>query len=775
MKDIRVDRAVHFISATSNSSSQSDKPTLWYVCSADETSSKGNDRPRDRRILYEIDLKRMSSARTRRISSSHCVYVTEFRALSGHYCTDSSGRYVVACKDDRIQIWDAVSEEMFQYDHNYAVTAVVFHPQDVCLATGDQKGVVTLWYRLCQSNGCHPAKVLLHWHAHAVGGICFNYDGSYLYSGGEEAVLVVWQVETRKTRFVPRLGSAIWHVSCSQNSRYIALYHVDNIIQLVSGYQLEVERMVGGLIKTTGLEGSQYVSTIPTGLTVEPLNNLLVTNSCPGQLQFYSLWTDQHIGTIDVTGQNYVSRRESEPFVYMHVTHVAFSDCKCWMATVEHRDDKEVAMELTLKFWWFSEETQTYDVNTSVELPHQKQVTQLLFRPQKDSTSTAMCVSMSTDGKLKFWSLVTEESLEGKMLEWWNCQAVTCYHDLPAFDASFSEDGSLLAVTFGRTVTIWNSGTCMLQNTLSCPIKEEQIMKVLFGRDVASHCLVTASQHHLMTWNMLTCAVLWSVSMSIDVIISCPFSRFCAAFTSSGLNQMIVVFDPKSVKPVAVYDHVGENKIEAATFVPQAPYIAKQLTGLLTERDEWRLQSELLWMDNKQMMYSLQWPEGIEAGQLDDFDTTISSEETMTAFSAIFSVRKQINNTTTAPVGVRMDVATQTADLRMKMLSGPAHTLPSVSSISLKFLQSFLPKSSQLDEEDVAMEGAESKEIKPESNISPTDSEDDAIVDKIESHEVADSSNAANQIVSPGVSSLHSSQVGDFSWLANFFLAGDVE
>lgn len=34
----------------------------------------------------------------------------------------------------------------------------------------------------------------------------FNSDGAYLTSGGEEGVLVVWQVETRQTRFLPRLG-----------------------------------------------------------------------------------------------------------------------------------------------------------------------------------------------------------------------------------------------------------------------------------------------------------------------------------------------------------------------------------------------------------------------------------------------------------------------------------------------------------------------------------------------------------------------------------------
>lgn len=30
----------------------------------------------------------------------------------------------------------------------------------------------------------------MHWHAHAVGALCFSADGRFLLSGGQEAVLV---------------------------------------------------------------------------------------------------------------------------------------------------------------------------------------------------------------------------------------------------------------------------------------------------------------------------------------------------------------------------------------------------------------------------------------------------------------------------------------------------------------------------------------------------------------------------------------------------------
>lgn len=39
--------------------------------------------------------------------------------------------------------------------------------------------------------------------------ISFTSNGAYLLSGGEESVLVVWQLESGKKEFVPRVGAPI--------------------------------------------------------------------------------------------------------------------------------------------------------------------------------------------------------------------------------------------------------------------------------------------------------------------------------------------------------------------------------------------------------------------------------------------------------------------------------------------------------------------------------------------------------------------------------------
>jgi NET1-associated nuclear protein 1 (U3 small nucleolar RNA-associated protein 17) len=50
----------------------------------------------------------------------------------------------------------------------------------------------------------------------------------------------------------------------------------------------------------------------------------------------------------------------------------------------------------------------------------------------------------------------------------WRCESVGFFRSLPAGDISFSADGSLLAVTFGPTLTVWVPET----NLLKCSLTE---------------------------------------------------------------------------------------------------------------------------------------------------------------------------------------------------------------------------------------------------------------------------------------------------------------
>ncbi len=48
----------------------------------------------------------------------------------------------------------------------------------------------------------------------------------------------------------------------------------------------------------------------------------------------------------------------------------------------------------------------------------------------------------------------------------WNCESVGYYKEEEAAPADFSEDGSLLAVGFGSSVTLWDPDTNALKTNL---------------------------------------------------------------------------------------------------------------------------------------------------------------------------------------------------------------------------------------------------------------------------------------------------------------------
>ena len=67
MKEIEL---VYFISTSGTSNSREDKPKLVYVSSAEQSKAK------NRRMVYEMDLKTASKVRTEKLSSSSGTFLT---------------------------------------------------------------------------------------------------------------------------------------------------------------------------------------------------------------------------------------------------------------------------------------------------------------------------------------------------------------------------------------------------------------------------------------------------------------------------------------------------------------------------------------------------------------------------------------------------------------------------------------------------------------------------------------------------------------------------
>ncbi|KAF9967739.1 hypothetical protein BGZ70_008400 [Mortierella alpina] len=456
------------------------------------------------------------------------------------------------------------------------ITCLAFHPTEGCIATGDERGRITLWYCFGK-NVDRPVTTTLHWHAHKVAAITFTADGTYLLSGGEESVLVIWQLQSGFKQFLPRLGSEIKHITVSPDQGLYAIGQQDNSVNVIRSVDLKIKTVIQGL-KFSHV--NHIASPLSTGLVVEPRNGNVVLNGLPGTLQFFDPIKEQHIMELEITPRNKVSRTDEKEIIPPQVMHCAFSSDKAarWMVTVDGRDDHETTPELFIKFWEYDDDTRNYVLNTRVDAPHSKAITSCVFNP-RIGNQAPMVVTTSMDGTFKVWELTHQgEARRGIEAERaWSCRSTGFYRDMVPHCAGFASDGSLLAVAYGQIITLWNPYLNTLQGVLTQPPENRPVKHLTFLKN--SPFLIAATKDHLYSWNLLTCSVWWSYQIKVDNLVASKsnanFMITCPAPSPTVASQhRIIVFKPTSPKPL--HSETTVKKIRAVTFLPDPTRVATE-------------------------------------------------------------------------------------------------------------------------------------------------------------------------------------------------------
>ena len=253
-------------------------------------------------IIYSVSLKRTASSSSNAAaadtaaatgSGSASKKMARLGKCKGAFTMQVSndGRHVVILGKRKVHIavlapggsskeHDFISFDGFPapneapHSANDSFTSLAIHPTESYFATGDSKGVIRFWYvlspnvlaqfdsasskpaggdaqsRSAIANLPRQATSMVHWHAHAVAALHFTPNGAYLISGGEEAVLVVWQLESRHKEFVPRLGERILSVGIAQaagREQEFVVRLADGTISFVGAGTLRVVRSISGV------------------------------------------------------------------------------------------------------------------------------------------------------------------------------------------------------------------------------------------------------------------------------------------------------------------------------------------------------------------------------------------------------------------------------------------------------------------------------------------------------------------------------------------------
>ncbi|EGG08781.1 uncharacterized protein MELLADRAFT_115877 [Melampsora larici-populina 98AG31] len=361
-------------------------------------------------------------------------------------------------------------------------------------ATGSITGRIALWHALSEAQWAtfirkatqSPSAILpcptsiSHWHAHAVADLAFTRNGSYLISGGEEAVLVLWKLEDfegighdSKT-FLPRLKSPIINLNLieklSTNEPGVLVTLEDRSILLVSTSTMTVMKSLC-LPKMHQLPSHKTNQACiitclspPIGSKPDPLrpyNNIMLLSTHPTTLQVLDGGSGDMLNEVHVLPKNTVSRRDERPTVEPILKFVALGgQGDRFMATINvwHDVQRGFEPEITLKLWERdSENHNDFKLIGRVDNPHEEEITSLNIT----SAVSPSVVTTSLDGTIKLWTSTNADPVlkptasKTNSFEWLKSTCLS-YRDLKALDSTFSEDGTVMAVLHPQCVSIWD-------------------------------------------------------------------------------------------------------------------------------------------------------------------------------------------------------------------------------------------------------------------------------------------------------------------------------
>jgi NET1-associated nuclear protein 1 (U3 small nucleolar RNA-associated protein 17) len=155
-----------------------------------------------------------------------------------------------------------------------------------------------------------------HWHAHPVGALGFSSDGAYLLSGGRENTLVIWQLQTMRRTYLPRLGGNICHIgNCPGDAALFVVGQADNAVRIVSIAQMATVGSVRGVRpRPAGLGAMEG----DAGCAVQPGSCCLLLPGLGGSVQMYDLARDRHCRWLQVIARNDVSLTASGGTSLLH-------------------------------------------------------------------------------------------------------------------------------------------------------------------------------------------------------------------------------------------------------------------------------------------------------------------------------------------------------------------------------------------------------------------------------------------------------------------------
>lgn len=157
---------------------------------------------------------------------------------------------------------------------------------------------------------------------------------------------------------------------------------------------------------------------------------------------------------------------------------------------------------LTISFPFFP--SCSYKLNTLIELPHEVDFQAITFS-NKFKVDNLRCASGGKDNVIKLWTLSDSENIyrRGSM---WVCSAQASYKQEPLGSICFSQDGSLLAAGFGRTLVLFDGRSLGLLHALSTAAGYDGVVskaQLRISQTPVNGTRAEVSQQRQQLWSLL--------------------------------------------------------------------------------------------------------------------------------------------------------------------------------------------------------------------------------------------------------------------------------
>ncbi|KAF5742893.1 WD repeat-containing protein 75 [Tripterygium wilfordii] len=404
-------------------------------------------------------------------------------------------------------------------------------------------------------------KITLH-HTKKMTVLAFHPTQNIIAAGGKEGVLVVWQLDTGKKKFLPRIGSPLLYFTASPDPTHCSISCADNQIHLVKMPLMEIIKSISG-IKLPWSSPELY-SNVHNKVAFNQNAGLVALPTESYSIQLYSLYDDREISEVQVCERNHQPGDD----VTVVVTIVALSPDGSMMSTAEVKLAEEGLGGLVcLKFWSSAAQNKDFSLTTIVYEPHRDAgISAVAFHPTK-----RMAVSSSYGGDFKVWDCRDGIRQGNEILQnsSWTCHAVGSYKKKPVTAVAFSCDGPVLAVAAETVITLWD------------PDPEKNVIVAIMGEAIVpivnlsfignSEYLVAAScgsfKPQLSVWSMSKLSVSWSYKLHVEALACamdsssfaalalCPQSKDIKSENSmvQGGDGLILLFNAVDPIPVATW------------------------------------------------------------------------------------------------------------------------------------------------------------------------------------------------------------------------------